>query len=199
MNYRNGKFNFYGNYGNNIGRNDNFGFIERLDDLSVQSFDFENNNKSHLYKIGVDFYMDDRNTFSFFTNQNLFDGKGTGETEIAFVNQALQFQNFFNEIDNVVSQYNGIYNHKFKKEGEKLDFEVDYSVFNQDEVANFNFINIPFPPNYVDFVDTERDQTVINLDYTNPLNENTKLEVGGEIRTFETNIDYSGFILEFCF
>ncbi|NRA92733.1 MAG: TonB-dependent receptor, partial [Psychroserpens sp.] len=47
MNYRNGKFNFYGNYGNNIGRNDNFGFIERLDDLSVQSFDFENNNKSH--------------------------------------------------------------------------------------------------------------------------------------------------------
>lgn len=158
MNYRNGKFNFYGNYGNNIGKNDNFGFIERLDDRSVQAFDFENNNKSHLYKVGVDFYMDDRNTFSFFTNQNLFNGKGSGETEIAFVNQPLQYQNFFNEIDNTVSQYNGIYNHKFKKEGEKLDFEVDYSVFNQDEIANFSFINIPFPPNYIDFVDTERDQ-----------------------------------------
>ena len=30
MNYRNGKFNFYGNYGNNIGRRDNHGFIERI-------------------------------------------------------------------------------------------------------------------------------------------------------------------------
>ncbi len=191
MNYRNGKFNFYGNYGNNIGKYANFGFIERLDDQSEQAFDFGNNNKSHLYKIGVDFYMNDNNTISFFTNQNVFDGKGDGSTAIQFVNQPLQLQNFFNNIDNNVAQYNGIYNHKFKKEGETLDLEVDYSVFNQDEVANFSFVNIPFPPNYIDNVDTNRDQTVINLDYTNPLNENTKLEVGGEIRLFETNIDYN--------
>jgi outer membrane receptor protein involved in Fe transport len=191
MNYRNGKFNFYGNYGNNIGNSANYGFIERLDDESLQTFDFVNNNKSHLYKIGVDFYMNDTNTVSFFTNQNLYNGIGDGLTGVQFINQALQLQDFDNTIDNIVSQYNGIYNHKFKKEGEKLDLEVDYSVFNQDEIANFKFQNISFPPNYTDFVDTNRDQTVVNLDYTNPLNDNTKLEVGGEVRLFETNIDYT--------
>ncbi|MFK7783423.1 outer membrane beta-barrel protein [Psychroserpens sp.] len=191
MNYRNGKFNFFGNYGNNIGNNANYGFIDRLDDGSVQTFDSKNKNKSHLYKVGVDFYMNDNNTFSFFTNQNLYEGANDGITGVQFINQPLQIQDFFNDIDNVVSQYNGIYNHKFSKEGETLDLEVDYSVFGQDEIANFSFTNIPFPPNYTDFVDTDRDQTVINLDYTNPLNENTKLEVGGEIRLFETNIDYN--------
>jgi outer membrane receptor protein involved in Fe transport len=191
MNYRNGKFNFYGNYGNNIGRNNNFGNIKRLDDQSEQLFQFINNNKSHLYKVGVDFYMNDNNTLSFFTNQNLYDGLGTGETGIQYIGEPLQSQNFDSDINNTVEQYNAVYNHKLKKEGEKLDLEVDYSVFAQDEVANFNFTNISFPPNYTDFVDTNRDQTVINLDYTNPLSEKAKLEVGAEVRLFDTNIDYN--------
>lgn len=191
MNYRNGKFNFYGNYGNNIGNNDNFGMIERLDDGSEQSFKFKNNNKSHLYKVGVDFYMNDNNTISFFTNQNIFNGLGFGDVGIQYVGAPLQRQRFNNDTENRVEQYNGIYNHEFKKEGEKIDLEVDYSTFNQDEVANFNFVNIPFPPNYIDFVDTNRDQTVVNLDYTNPLSEKAKLEVGAEARLFETNIDYN--------
>ncbi|MCK8479651.1 TonB-dependent receptor domain-containing protein [Psychroserpens algicola] len=190
MNYRNGKFNFYGNYGNNIGNSANYGFINRIDDGSVQLFDFGNNNKSHLYKLGLDFYMNDNNTISFFTNQNIYDGLGEGTTGIQYIDEPFQLQTFNNDTQNNVSQYNGVFNHKFKKEGEKLDLEVDYSVFGQDEVANFRFENIPFPPNYTDFVDTDRDQTVVNLDYTNPLSEKAKLEVGAEARLFETNIDY---------
>lgn len=31
LNYRNGKFNFYGNYGNNIGKSANYGTIDRID------------------------------------------------------------------------------------------------------------------------------------------------------------------------
>ena len=191
MNYRNGKFNLYGNYGNNIGKSSNYGTIERLNDNSLQSFNFGNNNKSHLYKVGLDFYMNDNNTVSFFTNQNLYDGSGTGSTGVKYVDQPLQLQLFDNESDNISSQYNGAFNHKFKKEGEKLDIEVDYSLFEQDEVANFTFQNFVFPPNYTDFVDTNRDQTVVNVDYTNPLSEDTKLEVGLEARLFDTNIDYA--------
>ncbi len=191
MNYRNGKFNLYGNYGNNIGKSANYGSIERLDDNSVQSFDFFNNNKSHLYKVGLDFYMNDNNTVSFFTNQNVYDGIGEGSTGVQYPNQPLQLQLFDNATDNVSSQYNGVYNHKFKKEGEKLDIEADYSVFGQDEISNFNFVNFSFPPNYKDFVFTDRDQTTINVDYVNPLSEKTKLEIGAEARLFDTKIDYS--------
>lgn len=192
LNYRNGKFNFYGNYGNNIGKYDNFGQIERLDDDSRQDFKFYNNNKSHLYKLGVDFYMNDRNTFSFFTNQNIYDGNGLGNTLITNVDPAsIQRQLFDNISENTSSQYNFAYKHDFAKEGEKLDVEVDYNTFDQDENANFDFINFSFPPDYSDVVATNRDQTTINIDYVNPLNEKTKLEVGLEARLFNTDVDYS--------
>ena len=191
LNYRNGKFNLYGSYGNNIGKSANYGSIERLDDNSEQLFDFFNNNKSHLYKVGLDFYMNDNNTVSFFTNQNIYDGFGAGTTGVLYPNQPLQQQIFDNDIQNLSSQYNGVFNHKFKKEGEKLDIEADYSVFSQDEIANFNFQNFSFPPNYSDFVNTDRDQTTINVDYVNPLSEKAKLEIGAEARLFDTKIDYT--------
>ena len=85
MNYRNGKFNFYGNYGNAIGKSSNNGFINRLDDNTRQLFTFGNNNKSHLFKVGVDYYINDKNTFSVYTNQNLYDGKGNGTTDIVYL------------------------------------------------------------------------------------------------------------------
>lgn len=191
MNYRNGKFNLYGNYGNNTGKHTNYGTVERLDDQSLQSFEFFNNNKSHLYKVGLDFYMDDNNTISFFTNQNIYDGKGNGSTGILYQNQPLQMQLFDNISDNVSSQYNGAFKHKFKKEGETLDIEADYSVYDQNEIASFNSINLDFPPDYTDLVGTDRDQLTINVDYVNPLSENTKLEFGAEARLFDTRIDYN--------
>uniref|UniRef100_UPI00404AA798 outer membrane beta-barrel protein n=2 Tax=Gelidibacter sp. TaxID=2018083 RepID=UPI00404AA798 len=198
LNYRTGKLNFFGNYGNNIGYSDNFGFIDREDaNENTQLFTFDNNNKSHLYKFGIDFYMNDNNTISVFTNQNTYDGKGTGNTDIVFPNAVTQSQIFKNDSDNISSQYNLVYKHKFKKEGETLDFEADYNTFNQDEIANFSSINIPFPPSYTDFVDTKRDQTTLNLDYVNPLSEKAKLELGLEARLFDTDVDYASTGLSF--
>ncbi|MEC3907302.1 outer membrane beta-barrel family protein [Tamlana sp. 2201CG12-4] len=195
MNYRNGKFNFYGNYGNNIGKYDNFGNIVRLDDQSRQDFKFGNNNKSHLYKVGVDFYMNDKNTISFFTNQNIFNGKGFGNTLISDTNTINQAQLFNNISENTSSQYNLAYKHYLKKEDETLDIEIDHNDYKQDEIANFNFVNFLFPPDYVDNVDTERSRTTINVDYVNPLNDKTKIEVGLETRLFKSDIGYtsSGF------
>ena len=198
LNYRTGKLNFFGNYGNNIGYSDNYGSIDRVDgNDNTQLFTFDNNNKSHLYKFGIDFYINDNNTISVFTNQNTYDGKGSGNTEIIYPDAATQSQLFYNESDNISSQYNLAYKHKFKKEGETLDFEADYNTFDQGEIADFSSINIPFPPSYTDFVDTKRDQTTLNLDYVNPLSEKAKLEVGLEARLFDTNIDYRSTGLSF--
>ncbi|WP_066225253.1 outer membrane beta-barrel family protein [Formosa haliotis] len=190
LNYRNGKFNIYGNYGNNTGKNKNYGTIDRLDDLTHQIFNFNNNNKSHLYKVGIDFYMNDNNTISFFTNQNVYDGKGDGTTDIVFPSQDTQFQTFNSLTDNLSSQYNLAYKHEFKKEGEKLDIEIDYNDFGQTEDAAFGFVNIENSPNYKDHVETDRTQTTINVDYVNPLSEKAKLELGAEARLYNTQIDY---------
>ncbi|MEX0359488.1 MAG: carboxypeptidase-like regulatory domain-containing protein, partial [Allomuricauda sp.] len=190
MNYRNGKFNFYGNYGNNIGKYVNDGHILRVDENSVQDFDFFNNNKSHLYKVGVDFYLNDKNTISVFTNQNIFDGTGDGITAITYRDDlSRNLTQFFSDVsDNRSEQYNFDYKLDFKKEGHNIELEVDHNRFENNQDADFRTTGASLFPDYMDFVDTERTQTIANLDYVNPLDSISKLEIGLESRNFETNV-----------
>ncbi|SHH02536.1 outer membrane beta-barrel family protein [Flagellimonas flava] len=199
MNYRSGKFNFYGNYGNNIGKYVNDGFIDRLDENSLQEFDFFNNNKSHLYKVGVDFYLNDKNTISVFTNQNIFDGKGEGITAVTYNNDlARNVTQIFSDVsENHSEQYNFDYKLDFNKEGHNIELEVDHNRFENDQDANFDSTGASLFPDYMDFVDTERTQTIANLDYANPLDSISKLEVGVESRLFETNVGYTSTGLSF--
>ena len=186
MNYRNGKFNFYGNYGNNIGKYVNDGTILRLDENSLQKFDFFNNNKSHLYKVGVDFYLNDKNTISVFTNQNIFDGDGTGVTAVTYFDDLPRnVTQFFGDVsDNRSEQYNFDYKMDFKKEGHNIELEVDHNQFESGQDANFRTSGASVFPDYMDFVDTERTQTIANLDYVNPLDSISKIEIGLGIQKF---------------
>ena len=199
LNYRNGKVNVYGNYGNNIGKYVNDGYIYRIDENSEQMFDWLDNRKSNLYKIGIDFYLNDKNTISFFTNQNYFDGKTKGQTQVTYFDDPLLNMNqiFFNKSDNHSQQYNFDYKLEFKKEGHNIELEADYNKFTNEENADFKSTGNTLFPDYQDFVDTKRDQTIVNLDYVNPLDSISKLEVGLEARIFETNVDYSSTGLSF--
>lgn len=199
LNYRYGKLNIYGNYGNNIGKYVNNGFIYRIDENSEQLFNWLDNRKSHLYKLGVDFYLNDKNTISFFTNQNHFDGTSRGETKVTYFDDPLLNKNqiFYNENTNLSEQYNFDYKLEFEKEGHNIELEVDYNRFTDDENAEFKSTGNTLFPDYEDFVDTRRDQTIVNLDYINPLDSITKLETGIEVRIFETNVDYSSTGLTF--
>ncbi len=199
LNYRQGKFNFYGNYGNNIGKYVNDGTISRIDENSLQAFDFFNNNKSHLYKVGVDFYLNDKNTISVFTNQNIFDGDGLGTTRVTYNNDLSRnvTQFFRDDSENQSEQYNFDYKLDFKKEGHNIELEVDYNRFDSNQDANFDSTGATLFPDYMDFVDTERTQTIANLDYVNPLDSISKLEVGLESRIFGTDVDYSSTGLSF--
>ena len=199
LNYRNGKFNLYGNYGNNIGKYVNNGFIFRTVENSEQIFDFFDNNKSHLYKLGVDFFLNDNNTISFFTNQNRYNGEFDGITDVLYYDDLVRnTTQFFNSVqENSSEQYNFDYKMKFKKEGHNIELEVDYNKFKNDEDADFKSTGTTVFPNYKDFVDTKRTQTIANLDYVNPLDSISKLEVGLEARIFETNVDYASTGLSF--
>jgi len=192
MNYRSGKLNFYGNWGHNTSKNQNFGNIFRPGDNTEQVFSFLDNQQSNLFKVGVDFYLNDKNTISFFTNQNIFEGGTDGITDIFdFENPNLdETQTFFNNTDNNSSQYNFDYKLDFEKEGHNIELEANYNVFDNDEDANFFFTgNNPSSNDYMDFVDTERDRLTINLDYVNPLTETTKLELGVQARLFNSKIN----------
>ena len=186
LNYRNGKVNVYGNYGNNIGKYVNNGFINRPDENSRQDFDFLNNNKSHLFKLGLDFFINDKHTVSVFTNQNYFDGKASGTTVVTYADDPSrnQVQLFSPDNNNHSEQYNFDYKWEFAREGHNIELEIDHNRFEDDEVSDFRISGASVFPDYMDFVDTERDQTFINLDYVNPLDSISKLEAGLESRVF---------------
>lgn len=198
LNYRNGKLNFYGSWGNNVSKNERYGNVYRPIDEIDQQFKFLSDTKSNLFKIGMDFYLNKKNTFSVFTNQNIFEGNTDGLTNIIYpVSSLNQDQRFLQYRDNTSSQYNFDYKHDFNEEGHNIELEADYNNFSENQEGNFRFSGASAFPNYDDFVDTKRERTTINLDYINPISETDKIEAGLEARLFETNIDYNSTGLSF--
>jgi outer membrane receptor protein involved in Fe transport len=151
-----------------------------------------NKGKSNLAKIGLDFYLNDKNTISFFTNQNFFEGGTVGGIDIFYLDDpSLDLgQQFDSDNDNKSSQYNFDYKLDFAKEGHNIELEADYNIFTNDEMTSWMFSGASPTTNYTDFVDTNRDRLTVNLDYVNPLSESSKLEVGAEANVLDTNIDY---------
>ena len=192
MNYRNGKINVYGNYSNNISKNANYGFVDRTEQNTLQEVDILDKRKSHVFKVGVDYYLNDKNTISVFTNKNLFDGGTTGGTDIFYSDNTVQNQSFINSGDNTSDQYNFNYSLDFTKEGRNLELEVDHNIYDADSNTNNLFAgNAPnIRTNFFELTDTERNRTTINLDYVDPLSENSKLEFGLQARLFDNTINY---------
>lgn len=191
FNYRNGKLNFFGNWGHNTSTNVNYGNIYRVEENSEQFIDMLDRSQSNLFKAGIDFYLNDKNTISVFTNQNLYDGSTHGLVDIKYYeNMSLdQLQDFTMDQENISSQYNFDYKLDFEKEGHNLELEADYNEYSNDEDAVFLFTGSSFGNDYVDVVGTDRDQTTINLDYVNPISESIKLELGAEARLFNSFIN----------
>jgi len=195
LNYRNGKFNFYGNYGFNHGKNNNYGFIksEEVNKENLQNFQFNNLNTSHLAKVGVDYYINDNNTVSFYTNQSFFNGKGFGSTDVDYVNNTTNvdlLQPFKSDGNSHSQTYNFDYKIKFKKEGHSLELEANYNENDNPENAIYTNLNRDTKAvinSFTNDVSTLGKNTIINLDYVNPLTETTKLELGLESRNENTD------------
>lgn len=191
MNYRNGKFNFYGNYSNNISKSANYGYIDRIDQNTLQNVDILDDRTSHVFKAGVDFYLNDKNTISIFTNQNIFNGGTDAGTDIFYNDATFQNQLITNEGDNTSQQYNFDYKLDFDKEGQNIELEVDYNKYKGDSFTNNMFAgSANNRPNFFELNDTKRNRATINLDYVDPLSENSKLELGLQARLFDNTIDY---------
>ncbi|MFN4762745.1 TonB-dependent receptor domain-containing protein [Gillisia sp. Q332] len=191
-NYRSGKFNFYANIGSNFGKRENTGKIDNFTNNSSENIYFLSDSQSYLYKIGVDFYLDDKNTFSVYTNQNYFIGEPTGRINILFEDapQNNIFQQFYLDDKNNSGTYNFDYKRDFAKEGHNIELEIDYNIIDGSELARFEFQGTGGFMDYRDDVDDDITNTTINLDYINPLSEKSKLELGAEARIRNSRNQY---------
>ncbi|MDM1369676.1 TonB-dependent receptor [Myroides marinus] len=185
LNYRQGKLNFFGNGSYSYGQYKNEGDMMRTDIMSPTEIRMKSINKNYLYKIGMDYYINDNNTLSFYTNQS------TNNSDMDMKNATTYPQGKYDDIfqktnyngDNKYSAYNLAYKHLFEKKGHTLDIEGNFSRNKSTNDGNYNTL-IGKGPNqlYKDGNNNTSDLTTINVDYVNPLNDHTKLEVGAEAR-----------------
>lgn len=199
MNYKTGAVNFFLNFGANGGKRHNYGDVTRpsknkkgeviIPNDIFQDFEFDTDNNSQLLKVGADIYLNKKNTLSFYTTQNFFDGLTEGTTKI-FRDNVLDNETVMrSESENLTSTYNLNYKIDFEKEGHNLEFEATYSKSDAPEDAvSKQLLNLDdLTSNYTDDVENDYNNTLLNLDYTNPLSDNTKLELGLELRLNNTD------------
>ncbi|TCK68728.1 outer membrane receptor protein involved in Fe transport [Winogradskyella wandonensis] len=190
-NYRNGKLNYYGSYGNSFSDNVNEGIFQQQQTGNIQTLDILNENNSHLYKFGIDYYLNEKHTLSVFTNQNVFDGSAIVDTELSNTgNNNVQFQSILGDSENTSQQYN--FNYKYDiADGHNIELEVDHNIFDSSSETDNLFSGNAQRPNFVEFTDNGRTRTTINLDYVYPFSESAKLEAGLQARIFENDLGYN--------
>lgn len=199
MNYKVGKVNFFGNGGRNFGTYFNDGKIARLDQDLVQRLDVSNENDSYLYKVGMDYLINDHNTLSFYTNQNKADGTGNVNTNIDYnnggtIDRILQKSTY--EGPNQTGTYNLAYKHIFKKEGHTLDVEANFNDYKETQRASFDTEttttnNSNSTVFFKDNIQDAQKLSTFNIDYVNPIDEKSTLEAGAEARITRTENNYS--------
>ncbi|WP_417800823.1 TonB-dependent receptor domain-containing protein [Tenacibaculum sp.] len=186
MNYKTGKVNFFGNYGFNGGDRYNFGYVNRPG-VNNQDFVFINDNESHLFKIGADIYLDDKNTLSLYTTQNWFDSNASGRAIITDNNgDLIEHSPNTQTSDSHNQAYNVNYKHEFEKEGHNIEFEANFSKNDTPSFLENRFLENS-QPDYFNDINNNRESTLVNLDYTNPVSKNGKLELGLEYRVNNTD------------
>lgn len=197
LNYRVGKVNFYTNYGFNHGINANHGFIEseRTDLENRQNFEFRNLNNSHLIKLGMDYYINDKNNISFYTNQNITDSNGDGNSLVRYydaVTNRNTDQYFYNENESYNQTYDLAYHHDFDKKDKVLDVQLNYSKTKNSEDTRYDETTYNPIENSVRYnnIDGTTNYFQFNLDYVNPITESSKLELGVESRLQTTSSDF---------
>ena len=183
FNYRTGKVNFYGNYSLDFGKFQTFSFFERLDKNLTQDIDFTDNTTSNYAKAGLDFYINKKNTLSFYTTQNFADTDFDVNTKTTENNNLIfnsQNQSLFNTTE---AAYNLDYKLDIDDKGQNLEIELNYSKSKnpQEDILNelINPTNKVY--NYNNSIINDNSIFLANLDYSKPV-KNGNLEVGLEIR-----------------
>ncbi len=191
-NYRTGKVNFFGTYGDNYGERINNGKINRYYGAAAhEKIKAIDDNESHLYKIGMDYYINDKNTVSVYTNQNRILGNSLIRIDNFFADPSLNLTQSSQYISDVHDgAYNLAYKKLFDKEGRTLDFEANYNRYDETQRADFSVNNADPTGDYRDFVHVDRTNATVNLDYVSPLGEKGNLEFGAEARYMHTDDGY---------
>lgn len=204
LNLRQNKFNFFvsGNYNQSGGiaksesfRQNKVGGI--LQDYFNQQSSSDRLRKFGSARFGIDFFMDNRNTFTL--SQNFVSGNNINDEtqQQQYRDLGHNLTRYGDRISNNKGNFNRsstqfLYKHKFAEAGKELNADINYNRGGGDELANI--VNTYFNPNGTPATapnvvrnesNNNNDQVTVQVDFTDPHGEHTKLETG--VRSYINN------------
>lgn len=180
-----GDFNFFGNVNYADRKSQEKGIGQNYRDLIDQTFDINNTkNRNFSYKVGFDWFINDNNALTIYTNQ--WDGKHDTSLNTEILQNSVNYPNL-NEVwsKSNSSDYSLNYKHNFNNDEHHIVLDAFYSESKDGD--NRDYINsYPFDKFYEELRDDKITNTRINLDYTNQIENAGKVEAGVQFRR-ETN------------
>ncbi|MBI9055931.1 MAG: TonB-dependent receptor [Bacteroidales bacterium] len=187
LNYT-GSFHYF-----DIDGNKDYDIFSDPNDLEIyNNSTLEQKNWNHRINLSVDYFMNDKNSFTFYTYYNPFKNEfgGNSSTEIlsSDINPS-QINYSSKELDrNAANLYSLFYNHKFNKPLTELTIDVSHYSYHSN--SKFSVWDINQTGNYAGLPSAdsaystkskpERCSNYIKLDYTSQLNNKLKIDLGSK-------------------
>ncbi len=197
LNYRNEKINAYGsyNYGLNYYYEKDHLIRKFPEDAYTSVFDQNTydkaNSQNHNSKIGLDYFLNSKNTIGFLAkgNFNNTDDRTTSTTEISKENENNVDSGYTTTTVNnsTWNNYSINLNHQLKIDslGQELNTDIDFARYDNKSDFDFETDHYSAIPGYSPYTELEKNNQQANVtirslksDYTKNLNNGMKLEAG---------------------
>ena len=207
FNYNKNRFNFTANLSGNLTwpqttPTDFLQSITKNDTIYTTDNHSTSNVKRHAlmgsFNMGYQFNNYNNLTSNFRLNGGGFHIKGTTDNSLQTDPTSSTTGSYtgMSQSDNTLSGFDWDidYDHKFKKEGEDLDFSAQWShsIINTSYLYNYTAIS----PNQRGFNDGTNNEYTLQADYTLPISKLLKLEAGGKSIFRRLSSDYQNFNLD---
>jgi iron complex outermembrane recepter protein len=199
MNYRKNKWNLFGNYSNNFGKNQNNFSLFRVQLDSIYDAKSKNIDDavSHNFKVGADFFADKTSTYGVILTGNLSNGTNNTTSTSPIYNKTTNVLGSTlyasNKMESVRNNLNVNLNYRYTDTaGVEAGIDIDRGTFDNEgdsyQPNEYRYVNnllVPVFKIYRNLTPTKIDISSVKLDLGFPFKKG-KLEVGGKYSTVKT-------------
>jgi outer membrane receptor protein involved in Fe transport len=159
------------------------------------------NHISNNFKTGIDYNLNNNNTFSIATTYRIGNRTGNDSSINKVLNSYNQYKQFYNRYEESENPNQNLdislnYKKRFETPNKELTFDAYYSSGNFDDTEEYsqsNFIPVFITPEQKSISNNKYQNIIIQSDYIYPLGEKTKIDGGIKTMFRTTNNNYNFF------
>jgi len=142
-------------------------------------------NWSHRFHFGADYFLNKKNQFNFYAYFNPYSSEHDGNMEMQVTGGVYEYWLTKKEDTdiNYSTFYSLYYKHVFNKIGREITFDLSYYNFKAENTTSYTGENVGSNlTNYINTVKPKQNSVSIKIDYTSPIAEKLKFNMGVKMK-----------------